>query len=278
MQHTEGKFTDASGYDIYHQTWRPDGGVRACILLVHGMAEHSARYAELAQAFTDRDYSVWAVDLPGHGKSSGDRVYVANFSHYLDSVATVLALMQEQCVDKPLFLLGHSMGGLISANFLLRNQSAFRGVVLSGAALTTALQPPTIQMFIIKLLSAVLPKFRVMQLDANGVSRDPAVVADYIADPLNYGGKICARTVAQLFRVMAETVDGFARIELPLLILHGAEDSMTSPGGSELMQQQAGSSDKTLHIYPQLYHEIFNEPERHAIFDEVLAWLDRRSN
>lgn len=274
MQHSENTFSSRHGQQIYSQCWQPEGDTRACVLIVHGLAEHSARYATLASHFTARGYAVCALDLPGHGRSEGTRTFIPRFSEHLDTVEDLLQQVQEQFAGKPVFLLGHSMGGLISTAYLLRNQQAFAGLVLSGVAILTPMQPPGWQMMVIRLLSALLPKLGALQLDANGVSRDPAVVADYISDPLNYGGKVCARTVAELFATMEEVKDNAQSIKLPMLILHGGEDSMAAPEGSTLLHERAGSADKTLHIYPGLYHEIFNEPEQLDIFQEVLDWLD----
>jgi alpha-beta hydrolase superfamily lysophospholipase len=126
------------------------------------------------------------------------------------------------------------------------------------------------------LLSLLAPQLGVLQLDASGISRDPEVVRRYSEDPLVYHGKISARSVAQLFAAMETVQRRAGDITLPLLILHGEADSMAAAEGSKLLYQRAASSDKELHIYPGLYHEIFNEPEQSQIFAELLAWLEAR--
>ena len=167
------------------------------------------------------------------------------------------------------------MGGLISVNYLLGQQEQLAGCALSGPALATELQPGALQLFAIKLLSFFAPRVGALQLDADGVSRDPAEVAKYLSDPLVYTGKLSARLLAELFRAMQSAEEGARRITIPLLIMHGADDQMTAPSGSRTLHESAASSDKTLKIYPGLYHEIFNEPERLEVMTELGDWLDR---
>ena len=167
------------------------------------------------------------------------------------------------------------MGGLISSLYLLQHQDAFVGCVLSGPAIKTDIEPPWIQLQLIRLLSALAPRLGVLQLDANGVSRDPAEVDKYVNDPLVNHDKMTARKVSELFKGMNQIQAEAGRISLPLLLLHGGDDAMTAPEGSRFLHDHVGSQDKTLKIYPGLYHEIFNEPERGEIFAEVLAWCDQ---
>jgi alpha-beta hydrolase superfamily lysophospholipase len=176
----------------------------------------------------------------------------------------------------PQILLGHSMGGLISSLYVLRNQQAFVACVLSGPAIKTDIQPGYLQLLLIRCLSTVAPRVGVLQLDAAGVSRDPEVVAAYVSDPLVNHNKMSARLVAELFAGMQQVQLEAGRISLPLLLLHGGADVMTSPDGSRFLYEQAGSADKALEIFPGLFHEIFNEPEREAIFATVLQWCDKR--
>ena len=151
---------------------------------------------------------------------------------------------------------------------------AFVGCVLSGPAIKTDLEPGFLQMLVIRFLSTFFPKTGVLQLDASGVSRDPEEVARYVNDPFNYTGKLSARLVAELFRAMGDFQARVADIRLPLLLLHGGADSMASPEGSRFLDANVSSTDKTLNIYPGLYHEIFNEPEREQVFADILVWCE----
>ena len=179
--------------------------------------------------------------------------------------------------DVPKILLGHSMGGLISSLYLLRQQQDFIGCILSGPAIKTDIEPGILQMYLIRFLSSVLPTAGVLQLDANGVSRDPAEVAKYVNDPLVFHGKMSARKVFELFKAMHHIQANAEKITLPMLLLHGGDDAMAAAEGSRFLYSRISSTDKTLKIYPGLYHEIFNEPEKEEVFADLLAWCNERT-
>ena len=276
MRHSDGRFTGSGGRSIYFQCWAPEVTPVAVLLVAHGAGEHSARYRSLAQFFTGHNFVVAALDHNGHGYSEGVPGHVDSFADYLDDLSVFHRQISAQFTGVPMILLGHSMGGLIACNYLLGHQAEFAGAVLSGPAIKTDLQPGFIQMTLLRLLALLVPRLGMLKLDAAGVSRDPAVVKDYIADPLVYHGKMSARMLRELFAGMDAVQAGASGITLPMLILHGGEDAMTSPEGSRFLQDHSGSSDKTLIIYPQLYHEIFNEPERAQVLDDVLSWCGAR--
>lgn len=274
MQQHEGRFEGANSHSIYYQYWTPEQAPRALLLVVHGAGEHSARYTALAETFCEAGYAVAALDHIGHGKSDGSYGHMPDFQQHLDT----LEIFRQQAVTKfpdlPVILLGHSMGGLISACFLLQHQQAFAGCALSAAAIKSELEPGLLQIAAIRLLSLLVPKLGVMQLDAAGVSRDPVVVEDYKNDPLVNHGKMSARFVSELFKAMNLVQVEAPKITLPLLVMHGEGDLMTAPSGSRILFDAAGSKDKTLKMYPELYHEIFNEPERDQVIDDLLLWCN----
>ena len=275
MKHREGNFSGATGKSIYFQYWEPDEAPRALVLVVHGVGEHSSRYAHLASYFCERGFVVAGLDHIGHGKSEGRYGFVECFSNYTDTLEIYRQQLAGDFPALPMILLGHSMGGLISACLLLRQQDKFVGCVLSGPAIKTDLEPPWLQILLIRLLSLMLPKLGVLQLDANGVSRDAAVVADYCADPLVFHGKMSARSVSELFAAMHDVQARASEICLPLLLLHGSEDSLTAPAGSQFLYDTVSSAEKTLKIYPGLYHEIFNEPEQLEVFADLYGWCEQ---
>ncbi|MEH6589005.1 MAG: lysophospholipase [Halioglobus sp.] len=275
MLHKEGHLTSGAQASIYYQYWTPEQTARAVILVVHGAAEHSGRYQHLAEHFTAEGYAVAALDQIGHGKSDGDCAHANRFEDHLVTLDNFLRQVQQDFADLPIVLFGHSMGGLIGSNYLLRNQSAFTTCILSGPAIKTDLKPPAIQLLVIRFLSLILPKLGVLQLDANGVSRDPAEVERYRNDPLNYSGKMTARTVSEMFHSMHHIQANAQNISLPILLLHGGDDPMTAPSGSQFLADNVSSQDKSLKIYPGLYHEIINEPEKDQVFADMDAWLNR---
>jgi acylglycerol lipase len=272
--HHEGNFVGAKGASIYYQSWAPETPPRAVIVIVHGAAEHGGRYERLAGYLVPHGYAVVAQDHPGHGHSDGKRGHVDRFDDFTKALQELCRQAAGDFGDVPQILLGHSMGGLISTHYLLEHQDDFIGCVLSGPAIKTDIEPGALQMGLIRLLSFFVPKMGALQLDAEGVSRDPAEVELYRNDPLNHNGKMSARLVAELFKAMKHVQANVKGIRLPLLMLHGGADVMASPEGSRFLAAEVGSKDKTLEIYPGLFHEIFNEPEREQVFADVLNWCD----
>lgn len=246
---------------------------RAIILLAHGYAEHLGRYEHVAAHLTEQGFGVYALDHWGHGRSEGTPGFVPRFSVFTDGVELLLAKIEAAHPALPRFLIGHSMGGLIAATHLLGHQSHYQGAILSGPAIMPAEEPSAVLLAVSRLLSRFLPKAGVLKLDANGVSRDPTVVAAYLADPLVFKGKMSARLAAELFDTMAHVRSEAAKITLPLLIVHGDRDNLAAPAGSRYLVDHVGSVDKTLTLYPGLFHEVFNEPERAQVLGDVSNWL-----
>ena len=279
MKHSDGwlelRHSRARGTSrLYRQTWLPEGDPRAVIVLAHGLGEHSGRYTDLARHCTDRGFAVYAVDHYGHGKSEGLAGHVERFSVYLDGIRELLSRAREEQPGVPVFMLGHSMGGLIAAAFMRESQADFRGCVLSGPAFLSDAAPPAVVLWVNRLLSSLAPTLPMTGLDPAGVSRDPEVVRAYVSDPLVHHGKMSARLIAELMATMRATLAAAPEIELPLLVMHGDADVLTSPSGSQAFHARASSGDKTLKLYPGLYHEIFNEPEKAAVLTDMTDWLE----
>jgi alpha-beta hydrolase superfamily lysophospholipase len=188
----------------------------------------------------------------------------------------LLHRLREEQAEVPLFLLGHSMGGLIAAAFLCTRQADFRACVLSGPAFRTDDEPSALLRWLVRLLSGLAPTVPMIGLDPAGVSRDPEVVRAYVSDPLVFHGKLSARLIAEMMAAMRDTLECADAIEIPILVLHGEDDRLTSPQGSTLFCERIASADKTLKIYPGLYHEIFNEPEKDVVLGDMIDWLEAR--
>ena len=246
------------------------------VLIVHGIAEHSGRYEALAADLVRAGFAVGALDHRGHGRSGGKRVQVARFDDLVDDLATFADLMRERYPSPlPMFVLGHSMGGLVSLRYLTRDRPEVAGLVLSGAA---AAKPEDISGFTIavgNLLAKVAPDVGVASLQLDKISRDPQVVIDYNNDPLVTNAKIRARMGAQVLWAMEETERALPSLTVPILIMHGGDDVVNPPDGSRMIAEKVGSTDKTLKIYDGLWHEIYNEPERDVVIGDVIAWLNR---
>ncbi len=274
MADTADKSHLASG--TFYRHWQAQEPVRAVILLAHGLGEHSGRYQAFAEYFIPRGISVVAPDHLGHGASPGDRTYLESFEDYLRPLDELREVIDERYPDIPCFLMGHSMGGLIAARYLLDHQQHFSGAALSAAALQVPEPPSAITIALARLFSRFLPKLGLLQLDATQISRDPQVVQGYLDDPLVHTGKATARLVVELFHNMALVERARERITLPIFVMHGEADTMAASEGSEAFLHALSSKDKSLKIYKGLYHEIFNEPERLEVLGDLANWLDAR--
>lgn len=274
MRHTTATFESADGRPLFEQHWLPDGTPRADLAIVHGYAEHSGRYAHVGAYFAERGVAVHAYDLRGHGCSGGERALVRSFDEHLGDLETFLAGVRHP--GRPLFLLGHSMGGGIVALYAAERRPDVRGVLLSGAVLGRPGGLRGLLTRILVLAGRVFPKWKLGKLDAATVSRDPAVVAAYDADPLVYRDKMHAGTLSAMMRAVGRVRRGAARIDRPLLIMHGTADALVAPAGSAWLYEHAGSADKSLRRYEGLAHEILNEPEQRQVMADIAAWMDAR--
>ncbi len=273
MEHREGFLQGVRNAKIYYQAWLPEGECKAVLLVVHGLAEHSGRYMNVVNHFIPLGYAVYGIDHVGHGKSEGTRVYVERFRDYTDTLKLYFDMVRAWHPDKPIFLVGHSMGGLIGAAYLLEHQEELAGAVLSGPLIKAAGEVSPAAALIGKLLSTLMPKAGLLGLAAEGVSRDPAVVQAYVNDPLVYRGKATARLVIELIAAAQRVASEAAKITLPLLIVQGSEDKLVDPLGAQILYDRVSSTDKTLKVYEGLYHEVFNEPERGQVLNDVASWL-----
>lgn len=280
MIHSEGTLTlapgsEAAGARLFRQSWLPATKARAVVILVHGYDEHSGRYRYFAEHCVNRGYAVLSLDHWGHGKSAGINGFVPKFSVYHDGLDALLADIPEELAGLPKILVGHSLGGLIAATYLLDHQSRFHAGILSGPAIKAAEEPSATLKALSKILSRLTPKMGVIGLEASAVSRDPQVVADYLADPLVSGKKISARLGLEMMKRMEQIQADAGKITLPMLMLHGSEDSLAAAEGSRFLDQNISSREKKLIIYPGLYHEIFNEPEKDQVLSDMTAWMDQ---
>jgi alpha-beta hydrolase superfamily lysophospholipase len=273
MKHQEGTFKGIRDATIYYQCWLPEGESKAVLLIVHGLAEHSGRYMNVVNYFVPLGYAIYGVDHVGHGKSGGTRVHVERFEDFTDTLKIYFDMVRNWQPDKPIFLVGNSMGGLIGPVYLLDHQAELTGAVLSGPSVKVPDTISPITIFVGKVISALMPKFGLIGLEAEGVSRDPAVVQAYVSDPLVWHGKITARLSAELVKAMQRVTAEATKITLPILIVQGSADKLVDPKGAQMLYDTVSSVDKAIKIYDGLYHEVYNEPEHDQVLGDVKAWL-----
>jgi alpha-beta hydrolase superfamily lysophospholipase len=268
--------TGKLGSGLFYRSWSANDQASAVVLISHGLGEHSGRYEHVAAAFNAAGLHVFALDHLGHGQSPGKRAFVSRFSELTDGVAELRAHIAQEFPSMPVYLVGHSLGGLIAASTVLDAAQDYAGLLMTGPALGVPTPPPAWQVLLLRVFSAVAPGLKALELDANAICRDPAVVEDYVADPLVHHENIPARMVVSLFdegaRVMARAKD----ISLPVRLLHGAEDQLTSASASTEFVDMLASSDKQCTIYDGMYHELFNEPEQEAILKTCCEWITAR--
>jgi alpha-beta hydrolase superfamily lysophospholipase len=219
-------------------------------------------------------YAAYGLDHIGHGKSEGEREVVKRFEDYTDTLTIYYDMVKSWQAGKPIFILGHSLGGLIATYYLLDHQEKFKGAIISAPAIKVSANISQGLILMSRLLSALAPKAGMLALDTSSISRDPEVVRAYVEDPLVFHGKTPARLASEMLRAMLRVTAELSKITLPFITLQGSEDKLVDPGGAQMLYDEAGSKDKTLKIYAGFYHEVFNEPERLQVLKDVEAWLE----
>ncbi|WP_197375786.1 alpha/beta hydrolase [Mycolicibacterium baixiangningiae] len=273
---SERHFDGVGGVRIVYDTWTPDVPARGVVVLAHGYAEHARRYDHVAQRFGEAGLVVYALDHRGHGRSGGKRVYLRDMSEYTGDFHTLVGIAAREYPDLPRIVLGHSMGGGVVFAYGAEHPGDYAAMVLSGPAVyaQSAVKPWLVT--VAKLLGRIAPGVPVEQLDADAVSRDPEVVAAYKADPLVYQGKLPAGIARGLFTVGETMPRRASAVTAPLLVVHGQEDRLIPVEGSHRLVECVASQDVHLKVYPDLFHEVFNEPERALVLDDVTSWIEVR--
>jgi acylglycerol lipase len=273
MNHIEGNFIGVRSASIYYQGWLPAGPAKAIIIIAHGLGEHSGRYMNVVNHFVPLGCAIYGLDHIGHGKSDGDREVINRFTDFTDNLTVFYHMVKVWQAEKPIFLLGHSLGGLIAAFYLIDQQSNFKGAIISApmTSIPENISPVTVTLG--RILSALVPKAGIIGLDATGVSRDPEVVKAYVNDPLVFHGKTPARLAAEMLVAIQRVTAEANKITLPFITLQGTADKLVNPNDAKHLYEIASSKDKTLKTYPGLYHEVFNEPERTVVLKDVETWL-----
>ena len=261
---------------IWTARWAPPcGAPRAIVLLHHGYAEYLGRYEHVVTALTGTGYVVHGLDHHGHGRSAGRRAATRRFDDFVDDAEALLDRARIRDPGLPVFLYGHSMGGLIATRLALRRQDDLAGLVVTGPAFRVGDDPLPVVRRLGGLLARLAPDLPMLApVSPDVLSRDPEVGRRFAADPLCYQGRIRPGLAYAMFLAGEDTRARTADLTLPLLIFHGADDQLTSPAGSEEVHARATSPDKTFRPWPGLRHELHNEPEQAEVIAAILAWLD----
>lgn len=277
MKHLETSYKTHDDKELYLQAWMPDAP-KAAMLLVHGLGEHSSRYVHVAERLVEAGVSVFSFDGRGHGKSAEGKptAFYESAEDYLKDIDALFGKVKSYSPGLPAFIYGHSMGGGLVAAYVLKYKPEASGVVLSSAAIKEAEGTSKILIAISSIFSKYFPKLKALKLDAKKVSRIPEEVQKYLSDPLIYTDAIPARTGYELLQIMNYIQENASKFKLPVLLIHGSDDGLTNPKGSELLFEKAESSDKTLEIFPGGYHELINDLDREEVMKLIVSWVSER--
>lgn len=275
MHHQTGSLVTSDDLQLFWQQWLPDTP-RAALIVSHGYAEHSQRYAPFATFMVENGVAVYALDYRGHGRSAGERANLKAFSDLVQDLSQFVDAVKQEAPQVPRFLLGHSMGGAVATQLALSKPEHFDGLILSAPFLKNANKVSPLLLSLSGVISRYLPGLPTVKLDANLVSRDKEIVSAYVNDPLVYTGGTKARIGSEMLRAGEEILEGAAGLTLPLLVLLGTGDGVADPSGGEALFSKASSSDKTLKTYEGFYHELLNEPEKDKVYNDILTWLEER--
>jgi alpha-beta hydrolase superfamily lysophospholipase len=272
----EGTFSGVGGLDLYYQSWLPGGEIKGVLALVHGLGGHSGAYKNIVDHLLPKEYAVYGCDLRGHGRSPGQRGYINTWSEFRDDLQTFLNLIQQQQPGCPIFLLGHSLGGVIALDYTLRHledKSKLSGVILSAPSIGKV-GVPLSRVVLGKLLSQLWPRFSLnIGLDTSAGSRDPKISASYDQDRLRH-----TRATARLSTEFFTTVDWInahaGEWQIPLLILHGSADRIALPEGSKIFYENVNYPDKLRIEYIGAYHDLHSDTNYHEVITDLSNWMD----
>jgi alpha-beta hydrolase superfamily lysophospholipase len=273
MAHEE-TIESAKGVKIFLRSWVPESRARGVVVICHGVNSHGGQYAWAAQQLAAAGFAVFALDLRGRGRSEGERFYVEDVADYVSDVANTIAVAKARHPGLPVYLLGHSAGGVVSATYVLDHQAELAGFICESFAFQVP--APGFALAAIKGISHLAPRLPVLKLKNEDFSRDPAAVEALNADPLTAHEVQPAITVAALVRADERLHDEFPSITLPVLIMHGTDDKATVCRGSQFFYDTAGSTDKTLKLYEGHYHDLLNDIGKEQVMADILRWIAER--
>lgn len=277
MRHVTASLRTPSGLELFHQGWVPEDAPTAVLAVVHGYGEHGGRYRLPAEALVPRGYAVHALDLRGHGLSPGRRGHIGCFDDYVEDTLAFAAAVRTEYPDRRVFLLGHSMGGLIAALCAEKGNWGLDGLILSSPFIRLKIPVSAVKIAAVKALSRVTPKRDIGNpLQAAQLSHDETIVRACDADALCHRAAT-TRWGAEVLRAQDAVLAGASRLRLPLLLQYAGADLIADPRAAQRLFAAAVSADRTSHCYEGYYHEIFNEIGRDVVYADLLDWLDEHT-
>jgi alpha-beta hydrolase superfamily lysophospholipase len=277
MKHITFGWRTADNTPIFAQGWQPADAPVGVVCLLHGLGDHSSRYAHVARTLGDARLATLTFDHYGHGQSGGKRGHAPGYDSFLKNIERLLAEARRRFADRPVFLYGHSMGGNLALTYALRRRPPLAGVIASSPWLRLAQPPPRAQVAAARLASRIAPAFALRtNLNPDHISRDPAAVTAYATDPLNHN-RCSVRLFTACHYAGQWALAHAEEFTLPLLIFHGSADRITCPHASREFAA-AVPAGCTFKVWDNLYHETHNEPEQVAVLQTVIDWLAAQMN
>ena len=264
-------FESKDGLRLFSRSWLPPGTTRGNVVVVHGLKSHSGLYEWTAEQLNQVGLAVHAADLRGHGRSEGERYHVDKFDDYVSDLARFVAIVRAPEPRLPLFVLGHSAGGVIACFYALDHQKEMAGLICEDFA--HEVPAPDVALAVLKGVSHVVPHAHLFNLKEEDFSRDPMFVARMKSDPLINHGPGTVQILAEIVRADERLKKAFGRITVPVLILHGTADKVAKPSGSKRFYEQTGSTDKTLKLYDGYFHDPLNDVGKEKVMADIIAWL-----
>jgi acylglycerol lipase len=270
----ESSFEGVGGLKIATKSWDASSSPRAIMILVHGFNAHSGYMEWPGEQFAANGLATYALDLRGRGKSEGERFYVEELSDYLTDVDTLVNIARSENPGLPVYVLGHSAGGVISTSYVFEHQDEIAGLICESFAYDVGL--PHLVQLALEGIGKLLPHVHVFSLNNADFSRDPAHVERMNNDPLIAKESQPAET-ARVLLLAAEALTGhFPDFKVPVLIIHGTDDKATKPAGSQKFYDLAGSADKTLKLYEGHYHDLLADVDKELVMADIQNWLNER--
>lgn len=269
----EGWFDANERVRLYERRLLPEGAPLANVVIIHGYGDHCARYDWTMERLCEANMATFTYDQRGHGQSPGKRGYIHRFEDFLDDLDVFLAHIAPDLPEAPLFLMGHSMGGMVLARYAQTRTVTARGLVFSSPFLAFSDDIPKFLVALGPVIARVFPWMPIGGVDNRGLSRDSAVIEAADKDPLCYHGRVAAHTGSEFYRIIRIIGDNLGKITMPMLVLHGGADHVVSPSGSSMLHQGAAATDKELRIFSEGYHELFNDLEKEEFVAEIIAWI-----
>ena len=272
VEYWRGSFKGVGGVQLFEQYWRPAQGMRAGVVLVHGLKDHSSRYRDLAVTLANRGIAVYTFDLRGHGYSEGVRDHITSVDDVVQDLGSLVKRVLDRQQDKPTFLVGQGMGAALVALYAERVQPKVAGVVLAAPFLQDEVKGS--ERFGTRLAAIFGPRTEGFELDLGKWSTDQRVVRDLRSDPLIHDGQPTAATAGEVLRASDEVLEKSPRLALPALVVWGTADQIINQKAAQSLTEKMGSQDKTVKQYEGLGHDLFHEPDRSAVITDVINWID----